>query len=302
MSLARVLRTAVTNPGQFIARGLGRSAPSILFSRYTQLAKRQGLTRPYFVLSFDCDTDEDIAVVESVHDRLADIGITPVYAVPGRMLEKGRETYLRIARSGAEFISHGYREHCRFNPSTRTYDSDVFYDQMSDEMVADDIQKGRQTFIELFGKAPRGFRAPHFGTYQRAEHLDFLHSALKALGYEYSSSTTPVYGFMNGPISTTRHGLREVPVSGCFDNPLMILDSWGFRFDPARTCDETDYVKQFTKMTSMFISNNRPGILNYYADPSQVHDWPAFFDCMKLAAPIAVPSYQALFDDVAREP
>lgn len=97
------------------------------------------------------------------------------------------------------------------------------------------------------------------------------------------------------------HGLYEIPVSGCYDYPLMILDSWGFRYAEDRKFNEDDYVRQFRKMISYFTERKMPGILNIYADPSQVYDWPAFLECMKQAAESSVPSYEHVIEDIAAE-
>jgi hypothetical protein len=64
-----------------------------LMRRYAELAQEQGCQKLYLVLSFDCDTAEDISVVEELHHRLIDIGVAPVYAVPGQLLEKGEKIY-----------------------------------------------------------------------------------------------------------------------------------------------------------------------------------------------------------------
>ena len=195
----------VRDPLRYTFVLLGRCAPEILFLNYARLAKGQRLRRSYFILSFDCDTDLDIAVAESVHSRLAEIGIVPVYAVPGQLLEKGADVYRRIADSGAEFINHGYYVHTHFHPDTRIYMSSFFYDRLSPETILDDIQRGHQAHLAVLGKAPRGFRVPHFATFQRPAHLNFLHNALERMGYQYSSSTMPLYGFRYGPAPRVRN-------------------------------------------------------------------------------------------------
>ena len=85
--------------------------PKSIWERNLQHATRLGLNRPVFILSFDCDTDLDILVVEGVHSKLLAAGIRPIYAVPGELLIQGSEVYRRISESGAEFINHGYKSH-----------------------------------------------------------------------------------------------------------------------------------------------------------------------------------------------
>jgi hypothetical protein len=291
-------KNAVKSPMQTAWKIAGRIHPEWLLRRYASLAKRQGLIRPRFILSFDCDTDRDIEVVEGVHSRLEKMGITPVYAVPGKLLERGAETYRRLAARGAEFMNHGHEIHCVLDGLTNTYVSSFFYDQLPRETVLRDIRLGHQSVIDVLGKAPAGFRVPHFGSFQEADQLAFLWTELEAMGYKYSSSTTPLYGFRNGPLKRVKPGFYEIPVSGCHDQPLKILDSWGFRFDPSRSVTETDYGIQFGKMAAYFSAPGGRGLLNVYADPSQIHDWPLFFDCMESVASWAAPSYERLLEEL----
>lgn len=283
---------AARQPVSSVVRIIGRIKPELLFYNYSRMARQQGFKRSYFILSFDCDTERDIEVVESVHARLGEMGITPVYAVPGQLLEKGKNIYRRISELGAEFINHGYNEHAHYNPEKNTYESSFFYHQLSREMILEDIQRGHETHLSILGKKPTGFRVPHFGTFQRKEHLAFLHDTLKEMGYKYSTSTSPLYGFLHGPVSKARNVLYEIPVSGCFDMPLTILDSWGFRYAPNRKMGGEDYIRQFTNLSGYFQQPGNYGLINCYVDPSQVYNWPEFFDVMGLAAPLAIHSYK----------
>jgi hypothetical protein len=293
--LAKWLR----DPVGFALQVAGRLKPEWLFNRYLRLARRQGLRRAYFILSFDCDTDLDLEVVESVHARVTELGFSPVYAVPGQLLEKGHTKYKQIAASGAEFLNHGYFQHCSYDPQIRSYVSTFFYDQLPRDTVQEDIRRGHQAHLAILTRRPRGFRAPHFGTFQTPENLRFLHNLLKDMGYQYSSSTVPLYGFRRGPAIEVRDNFFEIPVSGCYDRPFYILDSWGFRFDPGRRVDEKDYVRQFEKMVNFMRQPAAIGLFNCYVDPSQVYDWPEFFECLQLAAPLALSSYSALVEDLS---
>lgn len=274
-----------------------RAMPGYFRRTYQAKSKRAGLKGVYLILSFDCDTEKDIEVVEGVHQRLCDLGICPSYAVPGQLLEQGRSEYGRIAASGAEFINHGYLSHTDYLPDSRGYISTLFYDQLSPEEVSADIRRGHQACIEVLGQPPLGFRTPHFGTYGRKEQLRHLYSVLSELGYQYSSSTTPVSTFWNGAIQQVGNGILELPVSGCFDFPARILDSWGFRFSPTRTFSAQDYVTQFDRLVNWLTSPGNVGILNIYADPSQVYDWDAFFECMAKTQSLHCVSFKQLISE-----
>lgn len=266
--------------GWYIA---SRLTPGLLYERYGRLAREQGLEEAYFILSFDCDTEKDAAVVEEVHDRLLEIEIRPIYAVPGELMEKHEKSFKHIASTGSEFINHGYKIHTYYDDTLMDYRSCFFYHRISEDGIIEDITKGHDTHLHIFGKSPNSFRVPHFGTFQRQRQLKFLHHLLSRLGYQYSSSTEPLYGFRYGPLRDVGSGLKEVPVSGCFDDPLIILDSWGFMIRKFGNRNEELYKEQMEKMVRWFTERKLPGLLNFYADPSHVIHSNSFFEAMRFA-------------------
>ena len=246
-----------------------------LMKRYKLLAERAGLDQVYLVLSFDCDTAEDIAAVWDVHSRLTDIGVNPVYAVPGELLQQGEHVYRRVFESGGEFLNHGYKQHTYFDEEEGRHASCFFYDQLTRDVVREDIERGHECLEETIGATARGFRTPHFGTFRSPDQLRFLHSVLGNLGYRFSTSTDPFYGFRFGPIFDD-FGIDEVPVTGMASRPLTILDSWTCFEAPNRTLSPADYHDQGLRVADIY-SNLGVGLLNFYADPSHVHSSDAFF-------------------------
>lgn len=222
--LTEIFKAGLNNPVNFGLHALSKVAPAKLTQRYLSLCEQSGLKRPAFLLSFDCDTKKDIRVVRDVHNRLADIGVTPVYAVPGQLLEAGAEVYRDIADQGAEFINHGYFEHSHLSADEMIYESSYFYDELTPEKIREDILLGDKAVKDIIGTAPKGFRTPHFGTFQSKTDLAFLHDVLTELGYNFSTSTAPSAGIKWGPASK-RFGLTEFPVTGCPSAPFRILDS-----------------------------------------------------------------------------
>ena len=270
-------------------------APGGLIDRLSRLTAAAGIARPRFVLSFDCDTDLDIDVAEEVHGKLGRVGIKPVYAVPGELLERGRDVYRRIAETGAEFMNHGWAEHTRLDRATKVYDSFLFYDRQPRDWIVEDIRRGHAAVEAVTGRAPKGFRTPHFGSFQKAEELAFLHAELKKLGYAYSTSTVPFWGLRDGPV-LKRFGIPEIPVSGTFERPLEILDTWTHRC-LGQHGGEVGYARQ-AAMYRNYMASGRPLLLNVYGDPSQVYDWPGFFDAVSGLAPWAVSSYAEALEGV----
>ena len=59
----------------------------------------------------------------------------------------------------------------------------TFYDQMSAAEVEADIRRGHETVTKVMGEAPRGFRAPHFGSFQSPNQLALIYRVVRDLGY-----------------------------------------------------------------------------------------------------------------------
>ncbi len=297
MSALQKLLTLVRDP--VLARYVLQSKLSAasLHRRQVRHARRVGLRGPVFVLSFDCDTDRDIEVGFEVHQRLVERGITPVYAVPGELLERGADVYRRIADSGAQFINHGYAEHTRIDPASGRYESFFFYDKLSRDAVARDILSGDAAIRRVLGRVPSGFRTPHFGSFQSEPELRFLHGILARLGYRFATTTVPLWGLRCGPVFE-RFGVTELPVSGCHDWPLRILDTWSFRCSDDSHAGAAEYLQQLERLHALMSRDSAPFLLNIYGDPSQVHDWPEFFEAVGRFAPFAVASYDALLGGI----
>ncbi len=294
------LKRLLQNPlyiGFYIA---GRCNPTILFKRYSRLAKKVGLRKTYFVLSFDCDTNEDFEVAWDVHSRLMDMNVNPVYAVPSELLQRGEKVYRRIAETGAEFINHGHKEHTYFDPAKSNYLSCFFYDQLNRDQIEEDIVTADATVRKILGIEPKGFRTPHFGTFQRSKHLNLLYQVLSALNYKFSSSTMPYFGFREGPV-LKRNGILEFPVSGMWSRPLNVLDSWSFFRAPERvTCEEDYYHKEGKNVILFFERTKSVGILNFYADPSHVAHSDTFFQMIERCSIMAHNcTYSDLVNDCA---
>ena len=296
--MIKKIREGLANPFYSASYIMGNIQPAYFRHRYVTKSKENGVNEKYFILSFDCDTEKDIEVVEDVHQRLNGYGISPSYAVPGELLKLGADVYSGLKKNGVEFINHGYLSHTSYIEKNRSYISTLFYDQLTNDEVKEDIVRGHHNFADVLGEEPLGFRTPHFGTYQGSNQLKFLYSVLTDLNYSFSSSTTPVAGMWGGPIQRTSSEILEFPVSGCYDYPARTLDSWGFRFSPTRKLNENDYMDQFKKMMNFFAEPNTSGVFNIYADPSQVYDWEVFFECMSMTSDLTNTSFSSLVNGV----
>lgn len=299
--MLRLVKNVLSDPMVYTYIFWGKLYRQGLLKRYARLAAKGGISRLYFILSLDCDTDEDIRVVWDVHRRLTSLNIKPVYAVPGKLLERGKDVYRRISETGAEFINHGYEEHTYFNQSAGRYASCFFYDQLPLEVVRDDVLKGDRALRDILNVNVKGFRAPHFGTFQKFYQMRFLHSVLKELDYKYSTSSEPYYGFRYGPVFE-RFGVKEIPVSGMWSYPLSVLDTWGFFAAPERTFSEADYFREGKTVVDFLIKTNSVGVLNYYADPSHIANNEGFFIAVEEWAKAGCSlSYSSLLEELSGE-
>ncbi len=285
--MLRRIGALVSDPHRLMYSVRARTGRDWLDRRYRRLAEQEGFRDLYFVLSFDCDTKEDADNVLKVHGRLRDMGVSPVYAVPGEILNKGERIYGKIAEAGGEFINHGFRDHTYFDNKHGRYASCFFYDQQPLDVVREDIVAGDRNLRTTLGIQAKGFRAPHFGTFQKPAQLRFQHDVLKGLGYTFSTSSLPLFAYRYGP-AFDEFGLLELPVSGMGSMPLRILDSWSCFMAPGRRFTADDFVREGRASADVFQSLGI-GLLNFYADPSHIHDSDEFFDTVAYWAKVARP-------------
>lgn len=247
-----------------------QTSPSLEpFSDYAREARRSGLAKPYLFLSFDCDTDWDAEVVEEVHDFLEARGISATYAVPGAQLLRSPHPYQRLAARGVEFMNHGALPHAEWRVDQ--WAGITFYDSMKPAEVEDDIRRGHDIVIEVIGKEPKGFRAPHFGCFQRPEQLELVHRVAEELGYAYCSTTIPSFALRAGPV-TPLTGLNVVEIA-CFGSaryPETILDSWTYLEDRKQYKLADIYAELVTETVETFSKKSTPALFTWYADPCHV--------------------------------
>jgi hypothetical protein len=283
------------NPAEGWLQAISRVQPDWAFRRYNRLTRQQGIDRLYLILSFDCDTPEDIPAVEQMHIRLRELGIKETYAVPGQILELGAETFRRLADDGAQFINHGALPHAEERDGR--YWSITFYNEMTPAEVRADIFRGHEIVEQITGCTPIGFRAPHFGLLQGPEDLAIMHSACRELGYCFSTSSVPIAAFLHGAAWRVNNML-EIPVSGSSTLPLTILDSWSHIISPQQPFVQASYGTLFTQTVDFLLAHDVAGVLNYYVDPSHISRSGIFFDAVVYTVKRGVSSlhYTELLD------
>ena len=267
-------------PGNKLERIISRLVPGAYWAVYWRKAKRLGLTEPLLVLSFDCDTPEDAQASEKLFAWLEERGVPATFAVPGQTLKQGASTYRDIASAGAEFINHGGLPHAEYRDDR--YWSITFYHEMGDDGVRRDIEEGHALVAEVTGKAPVGFRAPHFGLYNQPAQLTHKHRVLESLGYRYSTSTIPAIGLRNGPVYRSG-SLWEIPMAGWSKAPISLLDSWSLIESPQYPRLTRVYRDRFCSTVDLVLKKRIPAVLNYYVDPAHVMETPYFCEAVDYA-------------------
>lgn len=231
-------------------------------------AQQVGLKTPTLLLSFDCDTNRDAKASLHVQRYLHKYGITAAFAVPGELLDANWGDYSELLDLGAKFVNHGYRRHAEVDDKTGKPFSTFTYRNATDKVWKEDILLGHRLLTKLTGEEPQVFRTPHFGEFNSLKQLENLYRYLSTLGYRVSSSTTPVFGVINGGAYSVAPGLVELPLNGCLSKPTQLIDSWGFLSAPdalgrEKLVDELgQYVHLFEK--------NVPVLLNLYFDPADI--------------------------------
>lgn len=257
---------------------------------YTGKARSLGLYRPTLFLSFDCDTDEDANAMPELHAFLSSLGIAYTLAVPGEQLRRGTATYKALAEKGLEFMNHGQAPHAAKYKDR--YVSATFYHEMSPDAVERDIREGHETVLAVTGKAPVGFRAPHFGLFQKEEQLALVRRVARSLGYRYCSTTTPKVAMRHGP-AFYQDGLLELPLFGTARIPLRMFDSWSYLEGAGSSLLSTRYARLGIETVDFFSDRHLPVLLSWYADPSHVVGQSAFCRLMKQLARRNIPSLAA---------
>jgi peptidoglycan/xylan/chitin deacetylase (PgdA/CDA1 family) len=269
-------------------RDVAASDPSLQpLEHYVAAARNLGLDRPYLFLSFDCDTDLDAASAGEVHAFLESLGIKATYAVPGAQLLRSPEPYQRLAERRAEFMNHGGLPHAEWNGDQ--WVGITFYNSMSPKEAEADIRRGHEIVTEVIGRAPVGFRAPHFGCYQKPEQVDLLHRTAASLGYRYCSTTIPSFGLKYGPAYET-NGLLEIPCFGSIRNQETILDSWTYLTDRKNYALGDQYFDLMVETVDAFASRELPAVFTWYADPCHVLNQPSFMRAIEHLAKSGVAS------------
>jgi hypothetical protein len=245
------------------------------------------------ILSFDCDTPGDAVAAQALDAQLVRRGIARSYAVPGQMLLAAAASYRSLVQNGAGFLNHGGRTHAEQQGDR--YHAVTFYDQMTSDDVVADMHEGHRIVSDVVGVAPRGFRAPHFGSFQQPAQRKLVYDTARSLGYRFCSDTLPASAYAHGPVFDVG-GLYEFPLTGSRKDPNVILDSWNYLENRVDYRLSKDFFVRFAATVDFFADRRLPALLNFYVDPSHVANDSHFLDAIDHA--IDRGARFASFDDV----
>lgn len=272
--MKNTLKKIYFNPFRALVYILLKYLPNKLFKKRFFFNKK--LDSKYFLISFDCDVQEDIDCLPHLLHQLKSIGIKPSLAIPGELIEQNLELIKKLYKEHEiEFINHGYFIHTeiydKIYVSTKSYKYDL------DSKILEDIELGHNVLVEKLNYKPQGFRAPHFGE------LNFdlrnkINKKITQLGYFYSSSTIYDHIILNGPVSNL-NGIIELSVTGCLNKLFKMLDSWTFLKSGLKKSNE--FETQLNSNKNFFLLSSDINYMNIYVDPSHIIDEVYFFEFLK---------------------
>lgn len=266
-----------------------RLFPKLYFHRQMRATQTNAISSQNFFLTFDCDTDRDAKAALTIQSRLHKAGIRAGYAIPGALLKSNWREYQKLTSIGGYFINHGHRKHAAIDPSSGQLYSTFTYRDVDDAIWQQDILDGHRTLIELTGESPYIFRTPHFGEFNSPEQLRKLYTFLSHLGYKMSSSTTPVFGFLRGPIHKVKNGIIEFPLSGSRRKPTQLIDSWGYIAAPD-ALGRKHLIAELKQHLANFASGKKP-LTNIYFDPADIVEDEELLDLLVRFEPYYHPGY-----------
>lgn len=255
----------------------GTMLPQACFARINgwgdKFAWADGKSR--FTLSFDCDTWKDAEVIPWLLTSLARHQLKGSFAVIGALVAEKPEAYRQVVDAGHEIICHGYTSHTRL--VGETYLSDLFYEGLTDREIEEEIVRSREAVETHLRVVPRGFRTPHFGSFQQREQLGKLYDFLRRHRFTFSSSALMFNATRHGFCGRMADGFWEIPLSSRVGPPVSLVDSWNMV-----TRDlERGRTPRLAHEWNRVIAESRAGgfYVNIYLDPSQIRDY-ASFDAM----------------------
>jgi peptidoglycan/xylan/chitin deacetylase (PgdA/CDA1 family) len=224
-------------------------------------------------ISFDCDTERDVAAFPAILDILSKHGVRASFAVIGSLLRESPDSYRTVLDGGHELFCHGNSRHTSTDGTK--YHSDLFYEELSWEEIESEVERSRAAIMETLGVEPLGFRTPHFGTFQRREQVDRLFRILERHNLRYSSSLLMWHARSQDRLGASEDVI-EFPLSTSVGPPISIIDSWNMIIRDRERGRPPRLERAFFRALREVRQAASPVYLNVYFDPSHVFEYPPF--------------------------
>jgi hypothetical protein len=237
------------------------------------------LQKSFLIISCDCDTQLDTESVLDVDSEFEKLGVSPSYAVPSMRIQSGLEVYRALISKGRDFLNHGYSDHVFFDSEGSAHNS-FLYSNLSKLEVCEDFTLGHEYFEKTFGILLKGWRTPHFGSFENRKNLRLIHSLCSRFDYRFSSSSSGLTGFIRGPISVSSQ-IREFSVTGHGTAGFGVLDSWSFQKVSGEeiVIDVPRFYEAYKNMEENYRGIH--SVINLYFDPRHIKNVPEFWEMMK---------------------
>lgn len=277
-NLIKFFSYLLRNPLKIVALLFIKTFPKKIIQKkifYSNLIKEKT-----FLLSFDCDTQEDINILESLLKKLSSIQIKIVLAIPAELINNNLDKIKILNKNfKIEFLNHGYYLHTEYDNKTSSTNPIFSYEKKSLEFIRNDILKAHEYFKNKFGIELVGFRAPHFGEISFKKKKNIF-KYLKSLNYKFSTSSIYDLAIIKGAVFNY-NGITEMTVTGCVDNQNKMLDSWSYLEKVEDKVILSDnYIDELKKLIN-FYKSEEYNYINIYADPSHIINKDEFFYYIK---------------------
>ena len=246
-----------------------RLRKNIYFNNLNKWSKNN-LTKSYFIISFDFETQKDIDVIDKLTEKLIKINIIPFYAIPGELILKNLRLIKKLSNT-ITFINHGFKTHTEYCTTTKTNYSSYSYVNKPKKEIFNDIKKADDVFKKNLKKESNIFRTPHFGEFCEKNNMNIIYNIISKLGYKISLSTSPIHSLIHKPIYYKKD-IMEIPCNAYIRNPRQIIDSWSLNNDALKMISMVNELEKYFQ--NMNISNL---LLNTYFDPSDIINETSFF-------------------------
>jgi len=293
----KLVARAATRPG---LRKALRTAPGWAFRRLH--AWPSGETPPWagegsaFVLSFDCETEQDVEAQPWLLNALQKRRLRASFAVIGALAEKAPDVYRRTLAEGHEILNHGYSEHTALRVDG-SYESTLYYNDLTSEEIASEIGRCDEVLRDLLDVGCVGFRVPHFGTFQSPDQVRMVHEIISRLGYRYSTSTTAAAARRAG-VFGLGHGVAELPIAAPVRNLGAAFDSWTLVKAQGPSYVAGTLLRAWKRLLRETRRARHPVFVSVYFDPAHLAALPEFESCLDELATVDSDVWTGTYADV----